>query len=795
MQDFDSHDSRPWRYSLVEGNRPSRHGEREIDHYAQGYDERFRPDRPQPPGYGGGYGGGGYGGGGYGGGGYGGGYGRQGGHERSLGDIFNSLWRRKFAILGGMLAAAVVAYVVASSMTPRYATSGMLAVETRPLFIPQIGVQPQPWAPDISIPRTEVQVLRSRDLIETVARKLNLDRDPEFNPYAQEPSFFKRITGGIASAVRDVGATLGLVKPASSQAPNDDAVWSAVVDNVLDRLTIGTDGRSYAIYVNFESESPELSSTITNALMQGFIAKQIETSNQTLMDANGWIKQRSVELLKDVEDANKKIQDYRVSHGLVETRAGTVSSQQLNEINTQLSTAQADLAQAEARYQQAQTESSQSNSSSTAMEVLSSPLIQRLREREAEAAQKQAEMSSRLAPAHPQRKAVAQELSTLRAQINTEIGKILKSLQSQVTIARSREQSLSRQQASLQSRATTSAGSEIELNQLTQEAETKRNVYQNFLATAQQTAEPSRINQANSRIVSAAPTPILPSSPNKKLIVMGGVLIGFLLTSALTLLFGDLNRGFERSDDIEDTLGLPVLGALPLFRRRRSNQRGLDQSIVGQPHESVIAETLRGIRIALGCRRASGRCKVILVTSSQPGEGKTTFTSSLGAVAAQDGLRVLIVDSDLRRPQFHRMFKAEPGPALQDVLEGTQSLASVVRTDPESGAHCLTTQERLDHPVNLLTSVHWNSFLQQARGSYDLIILDSPPVMHVADALTLADHVDSAIFVIAHGSTPRRTVEEALKRFKTTGRQISGVVLSKVPALQVSHTYYSGYAA
>jgi len=257
-----------------------------------------------------------------------------------------------------------------------------------------------------------------------------------------------------------------------------------------------------------------------------------------------------------------------------------------------------------------------------------------------------------------------------------------------------------------------------------------------------------------------------------------------------------MRRGFERTEDIEDVLGLPVLGALPLMRRKRAERAGLGQSFIGQPHESLIAETLRGIRIALGCRRdqGNGHASVLLVTSTEPNEGKTTFTSALGAVAAQDGLRVLIVDADLRRPQFHRMFKAEAGPALDNILDGSQNLSNVVRIDPETGAHCLT-MHHVDHPVALLSSSYWYTFMQQARGTYDLIVLDTPPVMHVADALTLADHVDSAIFVIAYGSTRRRMVEEALKRFSTSGCRVAGVVLSKVPSLQTTHAYYSGYAA
>ncbi len=773
MRDHNNNDGRPWRYSLVEhqGGRqepaPYGYGQQEFDPrafaaYAQA---AYNGGAPQ---------------------------------ERNMSEIFRNLWRRKMTILGGMLACAVVAYIVAAMMPPRYMAGGMLAVETRPLFIPQIGVQPTPWAPDVSIPRTEVQVLRSRDLVESVARKLNLDQQPDLNSYVEDPSLFDSIHNGVRAVLAAVGIGRAPVEP------TENAIWSGVVDKVLENLSIGTDGKSYAIYVGFESENPETSAAVSNGLMQAFISKQIENSTNTLSDANSWIKQRAEELRKDVEEANKKVQEFRVANNMVETRLGTVSSQQVSDINTQLSTARADLAQADARYRQAQGESGRGGSAST-FEVLNSPLIQNLRVREAEAAQRQAEMATRYAPAHPQRKAVAQELASIRSQIGSEVNKQMTSLRNQAEIARSRVDSLTKQLGSLEGRATNMAASEIQLRQLEQEAETKRNVYQSFLATAQQTAEQPRVNQANARIVSAAPVPTSPSSPNKKLIVLGSMLIGFFVTSAGVLLLGEIRRGFERTEDVEDALGLPVLGALPLMRRRRHERGGLAQAIIGQPHESVIAETLRGIRIALGARRsnnnggspnavAQNRATVLLVTSSEPNEGKTTFTSSFGAVAAQDGLRVLIVDADLRRPQFHRMFKAEPGPALDDILHGTQSLANVVRTDPESGAHCLT-MHHVDQPVALLSSSYWETFLQQARNSYDLIVLDSPPVMHVADALTLADHVDSAIFVVAYGSTRRRMVEEALKRFATSGCRVAGVVLSKVPSLQTTHAYYSGYAA
>lgn len=715
--------------------------------------------------------------------------------EKTIAQIFLTLWRRKGVIAIATLLSAAIAYIISLQMEPRFMGQGVLAIETRPLYMPQLGTQ-QPFIPDTNLARSEAQILRSRELVESVARQLQLDRDPDLNPFLVEPTLYERVVHTVKAAAEVTASFLGLLPPRERHAADDaDYVWAAVVGNVLRQLDVRTDGRSYVIYVDFDSASPQTAAAVVNKVMETFITRQIESSSKAMVDANAWVKERATELRREVEEADQKVQVFRTRHALVETRAGgTVSSQQLNEINTQLTLARAERAQAEARYSRAREEASSGvRGPEAATEVLASSLIARLREKESELIQREAEMSTRLGPGHPQRKATANELKDLRTNIDREIAKVLRSLQSQVEVARSREQTLERRLNDVQSRATTSAEAEVQLRGLEKEAETKRTVYQTFLATAQQTAEPSRINQANARIASTAIPPVDPFSPRKKLFVIVGLFIGFTMAAAAVLLFAELDRGFETTEDLEEATGIPALGAVPLVRGARK-AGALTREVTDRP-TSAVAETVRGIRIAMQSRLRRGNCPVVLVTSAEPGEGKTSLVSSLGFLGAQDGMRVLVVDSDLRRPRLHRLFRSPPAAGgLQDVLRGTQAWARAVRTDEASGADCLTAYDRTDSPVALLSSGHWNDFLRQARRVYDLIILDSPPVMKVADALTLSDYVDAVILVVAYRTTRRRTVQETLRRFASTGRPIFGAVLSKVSGNPAVQPYYTGYA-
>ena len=719
--------------------------------------------------------------------------------EVSLNQVIAALWRRKYMILGVMLLFGFVGFVIAQQLTPKHMAQGILAIDARPTFLPQLGNAMAPLAPDAAAVRSEAQILSSRELLEDVARKLNLDRVPEFNPELQEltlvESLVHGVRGALTAAARIFSSRGREIDPATAALLAEREMWSNVVSNVARNLDVYTDGKSYVIYVNFRSETPEISSAVVNGVMETFIANQVEYGAKKSVQTNAWIKQRATALKEEVEQADRQVQDYRAKHGLLETRVGTVGNQQLAELNTQLSLARADRAQAEARLRAAQEVVKGGAVGDATMEVLASPLIQRLREREAEAAQRLSEAGSRLGPQHPRYRAAENELASVRGQINREVAKVQRSLQNQVEVARSRERSLDQQFTAIQGREMKVASSEMELQQLQREAETKRNVYQEFLATAQQTAEPSRVGLTTARIVSQAVPPVEPHGVGGKMFAAMGMFVGFLLMAASVLLFGERKRGFDSADEAEHYLGVPVLGVMPTVGGFFKRDGVLTKEVKDNPSSST-AETIRGIRVAMRNRRADHRTpQVVLVTSAMPGEGKTSFVGALGVVAAMDGARVLVVDSDIRRPRLRKMFCRNGVPKLSDVLRGEEPLSTAVFRDKNYHVDCLIAAGTDHSPAALAMSGHWQSFLDEARKSYDLIILDSSPVMKVADALCLADHADAVLMVVQHRQTGRKSVKEALRRVMATRGRVAGVVMSqaKVPKSE-TQPYYSGYA-
>lgn len=723
--------------------------------------------------------------------------------EISLTQVFAALWRRKFLILGTMLLLGLIGFVAAQQATPKYLAQGVMAIDARPTYLPQIGLGNNalpPMGPDAAAVRSEAQILTSRELLADVAKTLRLNEDPEFNTALQEPTFFESMFGGMMDGLTAMSRIFNTRRNAvdrdTAAAAAEQEMWSGVVSNVGKNLDVYTDGKSYVIYVNFESETPQTGSKVVNAIMETFIANQIEYAAKKSVQTNAWIKQRATALKEEVEVADRDVQDYRSKHGLLETRAGTVGNQQLGELNSQLSLARADRTQAEARLRAAQAVVKGGAIGDSTMEVLESPLIQRLRERESEAAQRLSEASTRLGPQHPRYKAAANELKSVRGAIAREITKVSQSLQNQVDVARSREQNLQQQLNTIQGREMKVAASEMELQQLQREADTKRNVYQEFLATAQQTAEPSRIGLSTARIVSQSVPPITPHGLGGKLYTAMGMFIGFLLAAAAILLFAERKRGFESADEVEENLGVPVLGVLPTVGGFLKREGVLTQEVKENPASST-AETVRGIRVAMRNRRADERRpQVILVTSAMPGEGKTSFVGALGVVAAMDGARVLVVDSDIRRPRLRRMFCRNGVPKLSDVLRGEEPLSTAVYRDKKYHVDVLIAAGTDHSPAALAMSGHWQSFLDEARKSYDLIILDSSPVMKVADALCLSDHADAVLMVVQHRATSRKAVREALRRVMATRGPLAGIVVSKARSVKTdSQPYYSGYAA
>jgi succinoglycan biosynthesis transport protein ExoP len=701
----------------------------------------------------------------------------------SVFDIFASIWRRRGLISLIVLPSMLATFIAVELLPRRYTAEGAIVIASRKYMIPELESISTPTG-DIDIVRSEMAVLRSRTVLRGVAKKLHLETNPEFNAQLRPVAWYERL---------DPRPYIdALFAPKNSHPIDQSERIDSEVEFTLDQnLGISNDGRDYVIRIDYRSRDPRLSSQIVNTLMADYINQYIESKVAATISANASLNARAEDLRKEVADADARVQAFANKSGFLQTRLGTVSSQQLNDLNTQLATARADRAASEARYAQAVQLQQTGASTAADSEVLASPLIQRLREKEADLMRQQADASTKLGPLHPERRAVEQQLGDIRRNIAGEIGKVVQSLKGNVDVARAREASLAQRVTQVQGSALTAADAQTEYERLQADSDGKRKVYNEFLLRVAQTAKPDDKQSADARIISNAVPPTGPSFPRVfQLTLLAGV-IATLGSVAGVLLSDQIDHGFESLGEVRTGTGLLGFGAVPAIRRR--GRRATWQRYVLDHPYSSFAETIRGFRARLHAAARFRPAKVILMTSAQAGEGKTSIALAFARLTAQDGHRVLLIDCDLRRPALGKILALPTADDYSDVLSGQVSWRDNVRVDQISGLHYLVTARPPRNVSQILETKGIELTLREAASEYDFVVIDSPPIMRVTDALLLARHVDIVALVVWWRHTRRRLVEEALRRLDTHTDKLCGVILNKVTTTRANSDGYSGY--
>jgi succinoglycan biosynthesis transport protein ExoP len=690
-----------------------------------------------------------------------------------LTDLATLLWRRKALLLSAMLLAAVIGFAISKSLPPRYSSDGQLLVESRAPLIPELN-QAQPLATaGIRQIRTEADILRSRQLAENVVRELGLADIPEDGM----PPFLARL-----------GATLSQWRVAllgASDAPPPDKVALAV-EELQRRLSIRSADNSSLVEIGYSSVHRPLAPEVVNALMRHYIEAELASKEELTRQANRWLTQRLDQLRTELEAADQRVQAFRQQSGLLETSQGSVTAVQMTEDEGRVAAARQELSRAQSLLASA----NRPGAAGGVNEVLSSTVIQQLRDREAETVARAASLAERLGPAHPDRRAAEAELAGLRRQIGAETAKILAGLRRDVDSARAR---LADAEALLNaSRGTAQSGAEagLVLAQLTRDADAKRQIFQTFLSRAEQTRLASA-QFPTARIISPAVEALRPSGPPASVIAIFAGLMAFFLVAAVVVLRHLLHGRIGSAQDLVAVTGVMNAGSLPALRRPAPMP-----ALVLDRAESGIAETLRALRMTLQSLGRDGAARVVLVTSSTAGDGKTTVAASLARICAADGLRVLVIETDMRRPRLAAMLGLRSrASSLEAVLRGQAGFEEAVMVDEPSGLHCLCSDHSSSHPQSLLRSPAFARLVERARSEYQLVILDSPPVMQVADAILLTGHADAVLFAVRWERASRSVVAEALRRLPEAMRDRTATVLTRVrPSRMDPLGYFEGYA-
>lgn len=717
-------------------------------------------------------------------------------------ELLSVLWRRRAVILGTALFLCVLALVVLLQLTPRYTASVLLTLETRNEAVIDIQAVMSGLSADASVIQTELDIISSRRLLGKLVDHLKLLQDPEFNPALRDDTSVLQVLDPRTYLSADWLMALGLHESAEPISEEDRLAQerARVIDNLRQALSVSNPGLSYTIKIAFESESPKKAARLANTLAEIYLEDQLEAKFEATERATEWLSTRISDLRQRVLEAETAVQAYREEHAIIESVGeGTIGEQQLAELNIDLVNAKTALAEAEARYRQVR---ARGEASAAALgEVLQSPLIQRLGEQEAEVRRKFAEIAERYGPRHPEVINVRSELRDIRSKIDEEVGKITQNVENEVQVAQARVEALSENLELLKTESADLQQSRIELRELEREAESSRVLLETFLSRFKETTNQEDLQKADARIISDAEVPVDPSFPNKKLILAVALVLSLMIGLGLAFLLEALDNGYRTLEQLEKNLRIKGLGMAPRLSTLKLKRLTPSQYVIKKP-TSAYGEALRSVYTSLAfARPGREKPKRLLITSSLPGEGKSTFCVSLARLLARAGNnRVLLVEADLRRGKIHKTLFGNTAEVTSGSFTAylTGEIADwrdCIQTEPESGLAVIAASGKIEHPQTLLQSDNMQRLLAEAAHAYDVVVVDAPPLLAVSDALVLSHYVDATIFVVKWESTARDAVKNALGLLRKAHAPEGGVVLTQVNVKKHAYYGYGDYAS
>ena len=718
------------------------------------------------------------------------------GDELNLRELWRAILRRKFVLLATIIVITGATYAFISQQTPLYTGQVLIQIQTRDAQVLQVEGVVEELIADPATIQSEIQFLTSPAYLRRMVEQLNLVEDPEFNGAlredADQPSVLE-----LLNPMRYVPESWlsSLSVGAEPAAPATDPAamqLNRVVGKFGSRLLIEPVGGSYVIALDFMAEDPAKAAMIANAMADEYLVSQVEAKFQAAERATDWLGKRIQELRGEVLEAEAKIVEYRSRNNLVNTDDNNPVTLQFFQLNSQLALAQAERAGAEARLGQARTMLDTENGVAAAALVLNSPVMADLRSQELQLTRRISELSSEMGERHPLMVTTQGELANVREKMQDEVQRIISDLTNEVAVARARERELQNNMAALQNDAADVDLAGVELRDLTMEADANRELFATFLTRFREIVEQQELQEADARIMSAASVPLAPSYPQVKLVTMIGFAASLVLGVLLVFVVErwDTGYGFRSADEIQSALGLRALALVPDLSRRETNGASAEDYIVLKPN-SAYAEALQRIRTSLFLADGERTPKTVLVTSSVPLEGKSAIAASLARQSARSGLKVILVDADLRRPRLHEVLGLANQNGLSEVLTGRVSPEAAIKHDERSGLDFLPAGVGVVSPPDLFRSSTMRILLEEMGTYYDLVIIDSPPVGAVSDGLTLSGIVDKSLYVIRWEQTPRNVVLAGMRQMFEAGADIAGVVLSRVDLKK--HARY-GYA-
>jgi capsular exopolysaccharide synthesis family protein len=665
--------------------------------------------------------------------------------------------KRHLRLFAAVLCAVLVAATVVTLLQPhRYTANAEVLLDPRKERIASTEEVLSSLPAESAVVDTEVGVLNSPDLARRVAASLHLDSDPEFAP----------------------------VKATDARQRLEGA--AGVLSKALSVQRAGL--TSYLINVSVTSQSPTKAAQIANKFAELYVAQQIEAKQNATLAASGWLSGRLAELRQQVLQDDAAVQQYKIANNLQSAAGSNLTEQEISSYNQSLAAARVQAAEDRARLETARAQLAAGSQGDDVGEALASPVIQELRKQRPALSEKVASLQHDFRNGYPPLDRAKGELADLDNQIQQEIKRTISNLEARYSVSQQRANAIEANLGAAKGALTSNTRAVVRLNELERNAQASRTLYESYLNRYKETSSQQGLAQADARIVSRASPPTAASSPNKMRNAAVGTMLALALGGVAVALAELLRSGLQTSDDIARSLGARSLGAIPELK---SVARGARSAIdhVADRRLSAFPEAFRNLRISVLGMDSARPVRAVAITSALPREGKSTTSVCLARTAALQGWRVLLIDSDLRRPGVSGMFET-PRAGLLDVIAGERPLAAAVVRDGVSGADLLLLPKNAVTDQDIFGSDAFSRLISEAKARYDLVILDTPPVLPVADTRVLAQKVDGVVCIARWKQTPRAAVAHALRILESLNANVVGVVLTRVDMAEQAASGY-----
>ncbi|AYD00585.1 AAA family ATPase [Neorhizobium sp. NCHU2750] len=720
-------------------------------------------------------------------------------------DLLGALRRQIWVVAGSLVVGGLLGLGYLFQAVPTYSSSASVLIDAKNVGMAATTALEGSLAFEAGAVDSQLQIMQSDKLAASVAQALGLQNNYTF--LSPPPSLLGSIVDGGRDAIGSISRLVSGAPPPTDIHDLPEPIRILIASTKLqNNLKVGRVGRTYVLSLEYSDRDPSLAQAITGQYVNAYLEDQLDSKFDSTRRATNWMEDRIRDLKARSLAADQAVQRYRADNNLVEASGRLVDEQSLTDANTQLAAARLSLDNASARYQRLKEIVDKQDTSAGLTETSDNPNIAQLRSKYLEVAKLYSDMKSRYGDTHSVVIRAQKDMAEYQRLIFEELKNLLPGYQSDVSIAQSRVNSIQQTITDLRNRSVSNDSAMVKLRALEQESDTLKTLYSTFLQKSQEMQQQQSFPVTDARIISEPSLPILPSAPNKMIVLFGFIIMGGAVGTGIGGLREWRDRGIRTPIQVRDELGLDFLANVPALGeiggkkkgnmaamkrpaepsgspienfQKINNDIGVLREVVDQPL-SQFSEAIRGLKIKIDQRLLGQKGMVVGLASMFPDEGKSTIAKNLASSLAFQGTKTLLIDGDLRNPSLTRSLIGSPKRGLIDLIHERAELTEVIAFEEATNLAFLAGATRAQQGSDIFSNPKTHLLIAKLRQRFDVIIIDFPPVAALTDAFAAGNMVDGYVFVAQWGSTPRKSLQEFFDNHPSFYEKTIGVALNKV---------------